>query len=85
MIRKIRNPKDQLGVALQQIYCFRGLDILAAFYIVYYKDKDKDKDGLLPRSEYMESGCRGVHLTYIHTSLHSDTQGKCMHTIAKIS
>ena len=28
---------------------------------------DKDKDGLLPRSEYMEFGCRGVHHTYIHT------------------
>ena len=28
--------------------------------------KDKDKDGLLPRSEYMEFGCRGVHHTYIH-------------------
>ena len=31
------------------------------------KDKDKDRDGLLPRSEYMEFGCRGVHHTYIHT------------------
>ena len=24
----------------------------------------KDKDGVLPRSEYMEFGCRGVHHTY---------------------
>ena len=31
---------------------------------------DKDKDGLLPRSEYMEFGCRGVHHTYIHTYIH---------------
>ena len=28
--------------------------------------RDKDKDGLLPRSEYMEFGCRGLHHTYIH-------------------
>ena len=26
----------------------------------------KDKDGLLPRSEYMEFGCRGVHHTYTY-------------------
>ena len=26
----------------------------------------KDKDGLLPRSEYMEFGCRGVHHN-VHT------------------
>ena len=31
-----------------------------------FKIKIKDKDGLLPRSEYMEFGCRGVHHTYIH-------------------
>ena len=30
--------------------------------------RDKDKDGVLPRSEYMEFGCRGVHHTYIHNT-----------------
>ena len=44
----------------------------------------KDKDGLLPGSEYMVLACRGVHHTY-STCIHSDTHGKCMHTIARIS
>ena len=42
--------------------------------VVYIKDKDKDKDGLLPRSEYMEFGCRGVHHTYIYINTHTYIQ-----------
>ena len=42
---------------------------------------NKDKDGLLPHSEYMEFACNGVHRTCIH----SDTQDKCVPTVAKIT
>ena len=45
------------------------------------KNTAVNKDGLLLSSEYMEFACRGVHHTYIH----SDTQGKFMHTIGNIS
>ena len=44
----------------------------------------KDKDGLLPSNEYMVLACRGVHHIY-STCIHSDTHGKFMHTIARIS
>ena len=46
--------------------------------------KDKDKDGLLPSNEYMVLACRGVHHIYSRC-IHSDTHGKLMHTIARIS
>ena len=34
---------------------------------------DKDKDGLLQRSEYMEFGCRGVQYTYIYVYINTHT------------
>ena len=48
------------------------------------------KDGLWPRNEHIKCACRGIRLAksthggihhlYIH-SVHSDTKGKCMHTM----
>ena len=60
-----------------QFGCFRNLTLDGKLCLRDDKnaalDKDKDKDGLLHRSEYMEFGCRGVHHTYIHTYIHTYT------------
>ena len=44
--------------------------------------KNKDKDGLLPRSEYMEIGCRGVSIyiiQFLHAGIISLTPPRARH------